>query len=251
MGPSEMLEPIAENAALAWPLALTMASVALAGRVRATRRRERINRALHELRRPLQALVLASPGPSPSSGRRHGQLDLALEALGDVDRAVNGGSPQRSLRIANAGELVEDAVGRWRTAAALAGRRIELRWHAGRSRVACEPAAIARALDNLIANALEHGCGPVRVEGLLRTGRLRLLVSDGLRADGAVASGGAVAGPRIRAEAGRRWRGDPRRGHGLRVVAAVAAEHGGRFAACRHGAGTCAVIELPLADTEP
>jgi signal transduction histidine kinase len=246
-----MLEPIAENAALAWPLALTMASVVVAGRVRATRRRERINRALHELRRPLQALVLASPGQSPGSDNRHGQLDLALDALGDVDRAVNGGSPEPNLRIANAGELAEDAVVRWRTPAALAGRRIELRWRAGRSRVACDPAAIARALDNLIANALEHGRGPVRVEGLLRTGRLRLLVSDGLQAGAVAAAGGAVAGPRPRGEAGRRWRGDPRRGHGLRVVANVAAEHGGRFAACRHGAGTCAVIELPLADPEP
>jgi signal transduction histidine kinase len=248
MGPREMLEPISENAALAWPLALTMASVALASRVRATRRREHINRALHELRRPLQALVLASPGKSPGSEKRWGQLDLALEALGDVDRAVNGGSREHNLRIANAGELAEDAVGRWRTPAALAGRRIELRWRASRSRVACEPAAIARALDNLIANALEHGTGPVRVEGLLRTGRLRLLVSDGLQAGAVAAPGAAVGAPRPRGEAGGRWRGDPRRGHGLRVVADVAAEHGGRFAACRHGAGTCAVIELPLAD---
>lgn len=243
-----MLEPIAENAALAWPLALTMASVVVAGRVRATRRRERINRALHELRRPLQALVLASREPSPAAGKRHGQLDLALDALGDVDRAVNGGAPDRDLRIADAGELVEAAVGRWRTAAGLAGRRIELRWRAGSSRVACEPAAIARALDNLIANALEHGRGPVRVEGLLRTGRLRLLVSDGLQAGAIATPGGAIAAPSRRGAAGFRGRTDPRRGHGLRVVADVAADHGGRFAACRHEAGACAVIELPLAD---
>jgi signal transduction histidine kinase len=243
-----MLEPIAENAALAWPLALTMASVVVVGRVRASRRRERINRALHELRRPLQALVLASRGTSSAAGERHGQLDLALDALGDVDRAVNGGAPDRHRRIADAGALAEDAVGRWRTAAALAGRRIELRWRAGRSRVACEPAAIARALDNLIANALEHGCGPVRVEGLLRTGRLRLLVSDGLQAGAVATPGAAMATPSRRGAAGFRGRTDPRRGHGLRVVADVAADHGGRFAACRHEAGACAVIELPLAD---
>jgi hypothetical protein len=49
------------------------------------------------------------------------------------------------------------------------------------------------------------------------------------------------------ARAGR----DPRHGHGLGVVAEVAAEHGGRFAACRDDSGACAVIELPLADRRP
>jgi signal transduction histidine kinase len=240
-----MVEPIAENAALAWPLALTLASVVVAGRLRASRRRERLNRALHELRRPLQALMLATRAPSPARTGRS-QLELALDALADLDRIVNGTRRTRERRIADAGELARDAVRRWRSAAAVAGRRIDFRWRAGGSRVACDPAAISRALDNLIANALEHGRGPVRVEGLLRTGRLRLLVSDGVHAGGAAPPPGAD--PCRRRGVGLRRRGDPRRGHGLRVVAQVAADHGGRFAACRHDAGACAVIELPLAE---
>ena len=40
---------------------------------------------------------------------------------------------------------------------------------------------------------------------------------------------------------------DVRRGHGLKLVADVALECGGRFAACRHDAGATAVLELPLA----
>jgi signal transduction histidine kinase len=243
-----MLEPIAENAALAWPLALTVASVVLADRVRANRRRARLNRALHELRRPLHVLTLAARRPAQSGGERHGQLEQALDALGELDRIVNGGARPRARRIADAGELARDAVGRWRSPAALAGRRIELRWPAARSRVACEPAAIARALDNLIANALEHGRGPVVVQGQLRTGRLRLLVSDGVNAGAMPAAPVALAALQRRGDRVRRGRGDPRRGHGLRVVADVAAEHGGRFASCRHDAGSCAVIELPLAD---
>ena len=38
-----------------------------------------------------------------------------------------------------------------------------------------------------------------------------------------------------------------RRGHGLGIVADVAAAHGGRFAACAHERGASAVLELPLA----
>lgn len=245
-----MLDPIAENAVLAWPLALTLASVVVVDRVRASRRRERLNRALHELRRPLQALTLTTRVRSRSraQGPPRDQLDLALAALADLDRVVNGDPPGGGRRVAEAGELAADAVGRWRTAAALAGRRIELRWRAEDSRVLCDPAAIARALDNLIANALEHGSGPIRVEGLLRTGRLRLLVSDGPPGDAVAASLAPIAAPRARGDAARRRRADPRRGLGLGVVADVAAAHGGRFAACRHPGGTCAVIELPLAD---
>jgi signal transduction histidine kinase len=95
--------------------------------------------------------------------------------------------------------------------------------------VLCDPEAIARALDNLIANALEHGAGRIRIEGLGRPGRVRVHVAN-------------RGGPRVPA-AGR----DPRRGHGLGIVRLVAEEHGGRFAACRHRDGASAVLELPLA----
>ena len=203
-----MLEAIAETAPAAWPLALTCATVVTAGRVRAGRRRERLNRCLHEMRRPLQALVLdRSAGP------------------------------------------------RWGTSAAVAGRRIEVAWRARRSRILCDPAAIARALDNLIVNALEHGSGPIGLAGVSRDGRLRLVVFDG----GATGSserigpplasprrlGGVVASHRPGALGADR---DRRRGHGLRVVAQIAAEHGGRFATCRDRAGASAVLEIPLAD---
>ena len=84
-----MLEAIADSAAVAWPLALTCATVSVAERVRGARRRERLNRALHELRRPLQALTLArSADAAPAPGD---QLGLALEAVAELDREVNGG----------------------------------------------------------------------------------------------------------------------------------------------------------------
>jgi signal transduction histidine kinase len=215
-----------------WPLALTCASVLVVDRLRTGRRRSRLNTALHELRRPLQALVLGGP--------RRSQLELAVAALADLDREINGGEPAAAMPVA-VQRLAEDAVERWRAVAARAGRGIELTGSANGSRVVCRPAAIARALDNLIANALEHGIGPIRVEARVAAGRLRLRVVDGAGAGTA-----AVPGERIRAR-----RRDPRRGHGLRAVAQIATEHGGRFAACRHAGGASAVIELPLADPLP
>jgi signal transduction histidine kinase len=218
-----MIEQLLEVPALGWPVALTCASVVAAERVRSSARRTRLNRALHELRRPLQALVLGAP---------RGHVDLAVEALAELDREINGGTAPAATPVA-AHLLVTEAVARWRPIAARTGRRIGLTWRANGSRVVCRPGAITAALDNLISNALEHGTGPVQVDARAVDGRLRLRVAN------------AAGRPRPRR------RRDPRRGHGLRVVARIAAEHGGRFATCRHGGGASAVLELPLAGSLP
>lgn len=243
-----MFEALSDPGAFAWPLALICTTVLAADRIRvgiaAGRRRELLNRATHELRRPIQALALAGGPP----GRRE-QLELAIAALSELDRAINGepGAPRSEL--VDPRLLVEGAVGRWRQPAALRGRRLELRWHANSSRVSCDPGAIARALDNLIANSLEHGSGPVRLEGAVRAGSLRLLVADGADAGGPSLPAPAARRPPALAPRRRspRRRSDARRGHGLRMVAEIAAAHGGRFAACRHETGASAMIELPLA----
>jgi signal transduction histidine kinase len=228
-----MLAAIAESSILAWPLAITMATVVVSDRARTRRRRERLNRALHELRRPLQALTLSWP-QSANRGRDH--LGLALEALGELDRRVNDAQAptRRAVELVEARTLADDAVRRWRYEAAGRGREIGLRWRANGSRLVCDPSAVARALDNLIANSLEHGSGAIRVEGSVRAGRLRMSVADG-PAPG-LAPSAAPTRPR-----------SARHGHGLRIVAEIAADHGGRFAACAHRGGARAVLELPLA----
>ena len=218
---------IADTAAIAWPLALTLATVAFNERRRGARRRESLNRWLHELRRPLQALALTVPVSARS------QLDLAIAALADLDREINGGSPP-PRRLVEAESLARAAVERWHEPATGLGRTLELRWRAGSCRLLCEPSAVARALDNLIANALEHGSGAIRLEGTIAAGRVRLAVSD---------EGRSEERSSARAAAARDWR----RGHGRAVVAAVAAAHGGRFASCAHADGTSAVLELPQA----
>jgi signal transduction histidine kinase len=236
-----MLDSIAEAALVACPLALSFATVLAAERVRTRRRRELLNRSLHELRRPLQALVLQARSAPGIGAHRRGQLELALDALAGLDRQVNGGSVRRRFELVDAAALAREAVGRWSAAAALSGRRIQFSWVAPSARLDCDPLALARALDNLLANALEHGRGEIRVEGSERAGRLRIVVANGVDAGCA-----APAARAPRASIPTRGRG-PHRGHGLRIVADVAAEHGGRFAACAHAAGASAVLELPLA----
>ena len=59
-----------------------------------------------------------------------------------------------------------------------------------------------------------------------------------------VADSGPARRPAARA-------GDPRHGHGLRIVSAIAAEHGGRFLLRTGPTGTTAILELPLAPQRP
>lgn len=225
---SEEIRTLGEVATSGWPLGLTLAAVLAGDRWRGARRRAALNRALHELRRPLQALALA---PSPAS-RSSKAAELALAALDDLDREINGARHPFAPRPVACRALVEAAVERWRGPAAARRRSLELRWRAGSAFVMADPRRVAQALDNLIANALEHGGLCVRIETIACARGVRISVSNSARR-------APVPGDR----AGR----DPRRGHGLRVVAAIAAAHGGRFLLRRSSSAWVAVLELPQA----
>jgi signal transduction histidine kinase len=231
----------ADLVAAEWPLVATVAMAVMAERLRAGRRRTALNRAMHEVRRPLQALALspppaqapAIPGPAP--------LDLAIAALEDLDREINGsGDPRREWRPVAARELAGGAVARWRGRALIAGGTIELRWDAGEAVVMGDPARLSQALDNLILNSLQHGGPQIRVEGRRSSESLLLLVSDDGR-DARPPSRRGSPGEVIARLTGRR-----RRGHGLRIVREMAEAHGGRFVLRHSGAGACAVLEVPL-----
>ena len=237
---------IAEGASVAWPMLVTIAAAVALDRRRECRRRTALNVALHELRRPLNALALATHGPagrgrSPVGTR--GQVEAAIAALAGLDAEVNGRRAPRLRARLRADELARDAIERWSAPAALLGRDLDLRWRAGPAVVVGDRAALSRALDNLLANALEHGGRAVRIEAGVARRRLRIAVAEGDR--GAGNGRGELAVPLRRAPAGNR---DPRRGHGLATVARIASAHGGRLAFRRDGAGARAVLELPLAD---
>jgi histidine kinase/DNA gyrase B/HSP90-like ATPase len=206
---------------------------------------------MHELRRPLQALALLEdgagpPAASPPGASRRGLLELASFALSELDRAVNGGSEPQTVRQVSCRELVLASLERWRPAAAGAGG-FKVFWDAGPAAVEGDPARIAQAFDNLIANALEHGGPPLVVTGAQVAGRLRVTIANGeasrdgkevLRLDPPEHPGASLPPAR---------RG-PRRGHGVAVVSEIATAHRGRFALCRTGSGCVAALELPLAD---
>jgi two-component system, OmpR family, sensor histidine kinase TctE len=193
-----------------------------------------LNRALHELRRPLQALVLmeadsGQPAASPPAASRRGLLEVASSALQELDGAVNGDAPARPPRRFSCREVVLAALERWRPMTARAGG-IRVYWDAGPAPVEGDPVQMAQALDNLISNALEHGAPPVVVTGARVAGRIRVTIAN-----------------RAGDERPARHR-DPRRGHGTEVVSRIASTHRGRFAICQTASGCVAALELPLAE---
>jgi signal transduction histidine kinase len=215
------------------------------------RRTEELNRALHELRRPLQALILleqesGAPAPSASGGARRGFLELSLCALEDLDSLVNGRGAAVTPRRVSCRELILASIERWRPAAG--ERNLRLYWDAGPAFVEGDPAGVSRALDNILANAIEHGGPPLAVTGARVGGRLRITVANGSQGgarngvpvpsnDGAGSEAGPEGSPR-----------EGRRGQGIPIVSEVARAHGGRFALYRSDEGCVAALELPLAE---
>jgi len=227
-----MSEPISTLGGMAGgllPIAFSLAVVVAGERVRDGRRRRKLNERLHEIRRPLQALALAAKPPGPEGPD---PLELALAALRDLDREVNGGGIEFRRRPVEARMLAIAACERWRVRAAGAGRRIAVRWRCGDAVADVDPLRVSQALDNLIANALEHGAGAITLEGIRHGDRIDLVVRD---------AGGSRAA-RIRGHA------DPRRGHGLRITRRLARGNGGDLRVRDRGrAGTAAALVLPLA----
>ena len=242
------MRQLSESVSAGWPVSVSLAlALALAAiSIRGGRRRNAVNEALHELRRPLQALALFAPGARGAAGARiPGTVQLALSALARVDEELNGGRRERRLGPVPCRALVEAAIGRWRSRAGIAGGRIELRWRAGLPILRGDRAELSQALDNLLVNAIEHGGPLITVDAITRGGNLRIAVADN----------GLAARPAHRSdspgEVVARLSGRRRHGHGLNVVRRVAASHGGRFALERSDRGSIAVVELPLGAAQP
>ena len=97
-----------------------------------------------------------------------------------------------------------------------------------------DPDRLAQALDNLIHNAIRHGGLRIQVEALAFAAGVRISIADS-GAPGAPVAPGAT---RVT-------------GMGSGIVAAVAAEHGGRFLVRASPTGTTATLELPFASAGP
>lgn len=221
-----------------------VASLALAGGVatlREGRRRSALNEAMHELRRPLQALSLSLPADPRQAAAMESSLRMAKAALERLDREINGEPVAATHRPIEVESFLRTVVGRWRPQAARAGRRLTLRGGGAGSFVCGDEVQIGQAVDNMISNALEHGGGEVIVEARAGAGRVLLRVLD---RGGRSAQRRSLPGPRARLS------GRHRHGHGLRVARQVARAHEGGFRLLKSGAGTEARLDLPLGEPQ-
>lgn len=141
-------------------IVLLVAVLGLARRVLADHERMRlIAEAEHELRGPLQVIALAAPGELQP------ELERLRIALADLAAARSGRRADAGVEPVRLDRLV------WRTATAsdLAARRVgggvHLDWSAGPVTVRANRGRLAQVLANLLANAVEHGGGQVRVVG--------------------------------------------------------------------------------------
>jgi signal transduction histidine kinase len=207
-------------------------------------RMEAVARACHELRGPLAAARLGlelgvrlgelSPAQLRALDLELGRASLALDDLAAVGMRARNGRVRQEVDIA---ELLTDSVEAWRAAAAKRGVALALEWSGAAARVWGERLRLAQATGNLIANAIEHGGGEIRVRGSLAHERacVRIEVVD--------------AGPGLPApvaDLARRPRGGRgTRGRGLAIAATIARDHGGRLAAAPCERGARLVLELP------
>lgn len=165
-----------------------------------------VARAEHELRGPLTTLVLAAESGAPCA------TELARVRLGLADLAAARSGRRAAPRV----EPVPVAALTRRAAAG----RARVDWGAGPAVVRADPRRLSQALGNLVANATQHGRGPIVIRGRRAGDRVRIEVADD--------------GPGIRA----RRRG----GYGLAIADAAVAEAGGSLEATGHP-----VIDLPIA----
>jgi signal transduction histidine kinase len=197
------------------------------------RRLELAARAEHELRGPVTVLRLALERlRHDPNGRRHAPvLEAQLERLcaGLADLAAARGGRRSGLRQdrVDLARLLHGAVEGWGAVLAASGRELRVRWRRPPGTLAADPRRLAQALGNLLANACEHGSGPVELRALPADGALRLEVEN---------------------RTGRPSRRRRRRGRGLRIAAAAAQDLDASLELLGDGERRVAVLELPADD---
>lgn len=222
---------------------LTAAALALAS-TRLRRRLALVAEAAHELRGPVTAFSYAVASLRREAGgvrralRFEAELDRMRSGLADLDAArVGRRAPARPQTVALE-RVVDGAVAGWRAAVTGAGRGVTVRWEAGRTPVSADRGRLSQAFGNLLANAAEHGSGPIEIRAVRKGSRaVRVEVRDG----------GPAAWP-TRPRATARTRTD--RGRGLGIAERAIREAGGRLELERDREGTVAAVELPVSAGE-
>lgn len=191
--------------------------------------------AAHELRGAAATLALASASMRREQGglRRarafESELDRMRVGLDDLDAARTGTRTPVSGSLLPLERALRTAAAGWRPVAGGQGRRVSLRWEAGTVAVRADRRRLAQVLGNLLANAVEHGSGAIRLRGRRSGSKIVIEVVDD--------------GPRPVPVTTH-----PDRGRGLAIAARAAEEAGGRLTVTRTPEGTTAAVELPVAE---
>ena len=150
-----------------------------------------LSRPLHEVRGAVTGLelglvTLARSCPRAEDANRVGalrtQIERAAAALAEIDSRrtrKHETSDERQRELVDLEALVLSRARCWEQIASGYRSRVRWEWRAGAAWTVGDPAALGSALDNLVANALEHGGGRILVEGERSGNLLRVLVSDG------------------------------------------------------------------------
>lgn len=254
-------EPASAGVAVAgWLVALLAASLAIWQAARADAAGLRAAEAAHELRGPLCAARLALNSlqrgfpDAPRIARgvaaielELGRAELALEQLAggngrrEARRRSRSHAPREVVDLCTLAETAEPA---WHALGAAQNTTVELRTAGRPVLVLGDPRRLLQGMENLIANACEHGHGPVRLSIVEGEEGARIDVSDGGRGP----SRKVIERARRRASGRIPSRASATsRGHGMAIVARLARDSRGRLRARTVAGGTVVSLELPAA----
>jgi signal transduction histidine kinase len=174
---------------------------------------EGVARAEHELRGAATALALVSEALRRDPAARHhgpaieAQLDRLRAGLAALEAARRGQPAQAEREEVELSALTSAAARPWDDA--------EVEWEGGPVTAQLDRRRFAEALGNVLANAAEHGSGPVRVLGHRHDGGVRVEVRN--------------------------------RGRGLEIAKRAAEELGGHLSFEIVGDSAVATLDLPAA----
>ncbi len=216
-------------------------------------RRDIINSVVHDLRDPLNAILLTlgpieavtderAARPLAIARRQVARMGRLLEDLLDVAR-IDGGSLHIERKPLDVARLFAEVATDFALQADTAGLKIEVDVPPGTGSFQADPERMAQALSNLISNALKFTPRGGRVELAARQDgeMLRLEVAD---------SGRGIEPAQIEKVFDPFWQADPANrkgaGLGLHIVRGIVERHGGVVRVrSALGAGTTFEIDLP------
>ena len=210
---------------------------------------------VHDLHAPLTIIrglcvILATDDPRFERRRIAEMLDAEALRLADGLRSLShtAAGPAPDAPATDLAELARSAGERFGPPAAVRGITVVVRGARHPARVAGGSDEVARALDNLVQNALRHGAegGTVLIGLSRRAGVATLRVRD----DG---PGVPRADRELIFHRGERGSGaiGPGSGLGLAIAREIAEANGGRLTLDAVGDGACFRLSLPLAPPPP